>query len=141
MIILNRKICKKLNWNGDTPTDTDHILTRYTHRDWPYYNHWPYYNEPYETFYQISDLRNWQDHHKIIMIIFCSTFARHKPKTFYYYCYKKFNLAQFQMELKGKLDVISNNSFDLFLEEFKTCFNNFVPLNEKIIRLYKRFCD
>ena len=75
------------------------------------------------------------------MIIFCSTFARHKPKTFYYYCYKKFSLAQFQMELKGKLDVISNNSFDLFLEEFKTCFNNFVPLNEKKIRLYKRFCD
>ena len=45
------------------------------------------------------------------------------------------------MELKGKLDVISNNSFDLFLEEFKTCFNNFVPLNEKKISLYKRFCD
>ena len=35
------------------------------------------------------------------------------------------------MELKEKLDVISNNSFDLFLEESKTCYNSFVPLSEK----------
>ena len=39
------------------------------------------------------------DHHKMIMTIFRSTFAKGKPKTFYYHCYKKFNLEQFQIEL------------------------------------------
>ena len=66
------------------------------------------------------------DNHKIIMTIFCS-----KPKTFYYRCYKKFNLEQFQMELKEKLDEISNKSFDIFLQEFKTCLDNITPLKEK----------
>ena len=74
------------------------------------------------------------DHHKMIMTIFRSTFAKGKPKTFYYRCYKKFNLEQFQMELKEKLDEISNNSFDIFLEEFKTCLDKFAPLKEKKIR-------
>ena len=35
------------------------------------------------------------------------------------------------MELKEKLDEISNNSFDIFLEEFKTRHDKFAPLNEK----------
>ena len=74
------------------------------------------------------------DHHKMIMIIFRSTFAKGKLKTFYYRCYKKFNLEQLQMELKEKLDEISNNSFDIFLEEFKKCLDKSSPLNEKKIR-------
>ena len=74
------------------------------------------------------------DHHKMIMIIFRSTFAKGKPKTFYYRYYKKFNLEQLQMELKEKLVEISNNSFDIFLEEFKTCLDKFAPLKEKKIR-------
>ena len=77
------------------------------------------------------------DHHKMIMTIFRSTFAKGKPKTFYYRCYKKFNLEQFQMELKEKLDEISNNSFDIFLAEFKTCLDKFVPLKEKKISMTK----
>ena len=36
------------------------------------------------------------------------------------------------MGLKEKLDEISNNSFDIFLEEFKTCLDKFAPLREKI---------
>ena len=75
------------------------------------------------------------DHHKMIMIIFRSTFAKGKLKTFYYRCYKKFNLEQLQMELKEKLDEISNNSFDIFLEEFKTCLDKFASLKEKKIRV------
>ena len=35
------------------------------------------------------------------------------------------------MDLKEKLDEISSNSFDIFLEEFKTCFDKFTPLKEK----------
>ena len=38
------------------------------------------------------------------------------------------------MELEGKLDEISNNSFDIFLEGFKTCLDKFAPLKEKQIR-------
>ena len=65
------------------------------------------------------------------MTIFRSTFPKGKPKTFYYCCYKKFNLKQFQMELKKKLNEISNNSFNVFLEEFKTCLDRFAPPKEK----------
>ena len=74
------------------------------------------------------------DHHKMIVTIFRSTFAKGKPKTFYYRCYKKFNLEQFQMELKEKLDEISNSSFEIFLEEFKRCLDKFTPFKEKKIR-------
>ena len=38
------------------------------------------------------------------------------------------------MKLKEKLDEISDNSFDIFLEEFKTCLDKFAPLKEKKIR-------
>ena len=40
------------------------------------------------------------DHHKMIMAIFRSNFAKGKPKTFYHRCYE--NLEQFQMELSRK---------------------------------------
>ena len=59
------------------------------------------------------------DHHKMIMTIFRSTFSQGKPKTFYYRCYKKFNLEQFQMEFQEKLDEISNNSLIFFLKNLK----------------------
>ena len=55
------------------------------------------------------------DNNEMMMTTFCSTFGKSKSKSFYYRCYKKFNLEQFQMELKEKLDEISNNSFDIFL--------------------------
>ena len=38
------------------------------------------------------------------------------------------------MELKERLDEIPNNSFDIFLEEFKTCLHKFAGLKEKKIR-------
>ena len=79
------------------------------------------------------------DHHKMIMTIFRSTFAKGKPKTFYYCCYIKFDLEQFQMEHKEKLDEISNNSSDIFLEKFKTCLDKFAPLKEKKIRFNNSF--
>ena len=68
------------------------------------------------------------------MTIFRFTFTKGKPKTFYYRCFKNFNLEQFEMEIKEKIDDISNNSFDIFLEEIKTCLDKFVPLKEKKIR-------
>ena len=68
------------------------------------------------------------------MTIFRSIFAKGKSKTFYYRCYKKSNLEQFQMELKEKPDEVFNNSFDIFLEKFKTCLDKLAPLKEKKIR-------
>ena len=38
------------------------------------------------------------------------------------------------MELKEKLYAISNNSFDIFLEEFKTCLDKLTSLIVKKIR-------
>ena len=41
------------------------------------------------------------------------------------------------MELKEKLDEISNNSLDIFFEEFRTCLDKCAPLKEKKNRLNK----
>ena len=38
------------------------------------------------------------------------------------------------MELKEKLEEIFNNSFDIFIKEFKTCLDKFTPLKVKKIR-------
>ena len=74
-------------------------------------------------------------YHKMIKTIFRSTFAKGKPKTFQYHCYKMFNLEQFQTGLKGKLDEISNNSIDIFLEELKAC------LDKDQIQLKRKFIN
>ena len=60
------------------------------------------------------------------MTVLCFKFAKGKPKNFYHRCYKQFDLEQFQMELKEKLDKISNNSFDIFLEAFKIYLDKFL---------------
>ena len=111
-------IKKPTCYKGDTPTGTDHIIT----------------NIPKRFIKAVALETGISDRHKMIMTIFPSRFAKVKPKTFYYRCYKKFYLEQFQMELKEKLDEISNNSFDIFLEEFKTCLDKFAPLKEKTNR-------
>ena len=116
--LIRKPTCYKRN----TPTGIDHIITNIPKR-----------------FMKLMALETGiSDYHKMIMTIFCSTFAKSKPKTFYYRCYKKFDLEQFQMELKEKLDEISNNSFDIFLEEFKTCLDKFTPLKEKKSRFNNR---
>ena len=116
--LLEHLIKKPTCYKGDTPTGIDHIIT----------------NIPKRFMKSIVLETGISDHHKMITTFFRSTFAKGKRKTFYYRCYKKFNLEQFQMKLKEKLDEISNNSFDIFLEEFKTCLDKFAPLKEKKIR-------
>ena len=78
------------------------------------------------------------DHDKIIITIFRYTFAKDKPKTFFYHCYKKVDLEQFQMEVKEKLDEISNNSLDYFHEAFNICLDKFARLKEKKNRFNNR---
>ena len=65
----------------------------------------------------------------MIVTIFCFASAKGEPKTFHYRSY--FNLEQFQMKLKEKLDEISDNLLDIFLEEFITCLDKFAPSKEK----------
>ena len=111
-------IKKPACYKGDTPTGIDQIIINIPKR-----------------FMKLMALETGiSDHYKLIMTILRSTFAKGKPKNFYYRCYKKFNFEQFQMELKEKLDEISNNSFDIFLEEFEICLDKFAPLKEKKIR-------
>ena len=117
--LLEHLIKKPTCYKGDTPTGIDHIII----------------NIPKRFMKSIALETGILDHYKMIMTIFRSTFAKGKPKTFYYRCYKKFNLEQFQIELKEKLDEISNNSLDIFLEEFKTCLDKFAPLKEEKNRL------
>ena len=84
--LLEHLIKKPTCYKGDTPTGIDHIIT----------------NIPKRFMKSIALETGVSDHHKIIMTIFRSTFAKVIPKTFYYRCYKNFNLEQFQMELKEK---------------------------------------
>ena len=70
---LNKKpTCYKM----DTPTGIDHIITNIQKRFMK------------STFLEIGIT----DHHKTIMTIFHSTFAKDKPKSFHNRCYKKFDL-------------------------------------------------
>ena len=104
-------IKKPTCYMGDTPTGIDHIIT----------------NIPKRFMKSMALKTGISDYHKMIMTIFRPTFAKGKPKTYYHHCYKKLNLEQFQMEV----DEISYNSFDIFLEEFKTCLNKFSPFQKK----------
>ena len=92
--LLEHPIKKPTCYKEDTPAGTERIIT----------------NIP-QLFKKSMVIKTGiSDHHKI---------SKCKAKTFYYYCYKKFNLEQLQMELKEKADEISNNSFDTFPKEFK----------------------
>ena len=60
-------LIKKLTCNkGDTPTGIDHITT----------------NIPKRFMKSMALETGISDHHKMVMTIFCSTFAKDKPKTF-----------------------------------------------------------
>ena len=121
MIIFNYKISvsllfehlikKLICYKGNTPTGIDHILTNISKR----------FTKSMVLETGISD------HHKMIVTIFCFASAKGEPKTFHYRSY--FNLEQ--MKLKEKLDEISNNLFDIFLEEFITCLDKFAPFKDK----------
>ena len=97
--------------------------------------HWPYNNKHFKTFYKINGLINWRisDHHKMIITIFRSTFAKGKPKTFSYPCYKKFNLERFQIELKKKQMKFSTPHLIFFLKTLKHVLINLLNSKRKKI--------
>ena len=77
---------KSTCYKGDTQTGIDYIIT----------------NIPKRFMKSMALETGISDQHKMIMTIFRSTFAKGKPKNFYYRCYQKFDLERFQMELPNK---------------------------------------
>ena len=65
------------------------------------------------------------DHHKMVYSFLRKTFAKGKPKTICYRCFKNFQQNKFNEEMKKR---ISNNlSFEAFLEIFQSTLDRFAP--------------
>ena len=59
------------------------------------------------------------DHHKMIMSVLRKTFAKGKPKTVFYRCYKNFDQDSFNETLKNGMS-LPNLSFENFFEIFQS---------------------
>ena len=63
------------------------------------------------------------DHYKLIGTVLRQTFAKGKPKTFFYSCYQNLDKVQFEDTLKQELLLAIN--FDLFYATFKSIRDKF----------------
>ena len=115
-IVFEHLIKKATCHKGDTPTRFDHIII----------------NTPKRFMKSVALETGTSDRHRMIVTVFHSRFANSKPKNFYCRCYEMYDSEQFQLELKERLDEISNNSFGIFLEEFKTCLDKVAPLKASL---------
>ena len=113
--LLEHLVKKPTCYKGDTPTGIDHIIT----------------NIPKRFMKSMTLETSISDHHKMIMSIFRSTFAKGKHKTFYYCCYKKFNLEQFQMVLKKNQMKFPTTHLIFLLKNLKHVFINSLHSKKK----------
>ena len=104
-------------FKGSNPSSIDHIIT----------------NMPTRFMKSCTLETGISDHHKLIMSIFRSTFAKGNSKTFYYRCFKNFDDATFKETLTNRL-ANTELSFDNFIAIFSETFNNFAPLKKKYLR-------
>ena len=65
-------------------------------------------------------------HHKMIMSVLRKTFAKGKPKTVFYRCYKNFDQDSFNETLKNRIS-LPNLSFENFFEIFQSTLDFFAP--------------
>ena len=65
-------------------------------------------------------------HHKMIMSVLRKTFAKGKPKTVFYRCYKNFDQDSFNETLKNRIS-LPNLSFEKFFEIFQSMLDFFAP--------------
>ena len=72
------------------------------------------------------------NHHKIVHSFLRKTFAKGKPKTIYYQCYKNFEQNKFNKELKKRISI--DLSFVAFLEIFQSTLARFTPYKQKKVR-------
>ena len=70
------------------------------------------------------------DHHKMIMSVSRCTFAKGKPKTLVYRCYRSFEKNTFEQELSRKLGE-SDLTFDNFANVFNDTLNHYAPIRKK----------
>ena len=59
------------------------------------------------------------DRHKHVRTILTSTFTKHKPKKIFYRCYKNFDNAEFEEELKKHLSKHLSKILNRFTLHFK----------------------
>ena len=69
------------------------------------------------------------DHHKMVYSFLRKTFAKGKPKTIYYRCFKNFEQNKFNEELKKRISI--DLSFEAFLEIFQSTLDRFAPYKQK----------
>ena len=70
------------------------------------------------------------DHRKMMMSVLRKTFAKGKPKTVFYRCYKNFDQDSFNKTLKNRIS-LPNLSFENFFEIFQPTLDFFVLINKK----------
>ena len=69
------------------------------------------------------------DHHKMVYSFLRETFAKGKPKTICYRCFKNFGQNKFNEELKKRISI--DLSFEAFLEIFQSTLDRFGPYKQK----------
>ena len=74
------------------------------------------------------------DHHKMVYSFLRKTFAKGKPKSIYYRCFKNFEHRKFNEELKKRISI--DISFEAFLEIFQSTWDRFAPYKHKKLRYY-----
>ena len=82
-------ILKPTCFKGLLPSTIDPLLT----------NHMQSFMKSYVYEIGISD------HHKMIISVLRKTFAKCKPKTVFYYCYKNFDQDSFNEKLKSRISL------------------------------------
>ena len=110
---LEHLILKPTCYKGKTPSTIDLIIT----------NH--------KTSFMKSDTceTGLSDHHKMVHSFLRKTFAKGKPKTIYYRCFKNFEQNKFNEELKKRISI--DLSFEAFLEIFQSTLDRFAPYKQK----------
>ena len=110
---LEHLILKPTCYKGKTPSTIDLIIT----------NH--------KTNFKKSDTceTGLSDHHKMVHSFLRKTFAKGKPKTIYYRCFKNFEQNKFNEELKKRISI--DLSFEAFLEIFQSTLDRFAPYKQK----------
>ena len=68
-------------------------------------------------------------HHQMLYSFLTKTFAKGKPKTIYYRCFKNFEKNKFNKELKKRLSI--DLFFEAFLEIFQSTLDRFTPYKQK----------
>ena len=68
------------------------------------------------------------------MTLFKTTFSKSKPKVTIFRNFKKFDVENFNQELRGKLSTKLVNNYSSFKSVFIGVFNRHAPIKKKVIK-------